>query len=93
MMRFQRAFSLHPLARAIALTSASSLLINQALAQEDAEDKLQIEEVIVTATKRSVDMQDLPQSIQAFSTEDRITFIFDYVPPSHLHHFSLEQKD
>jgi iron complex outermembrane receptor protein len=29
-----------------------------------------LEEVIVTATKRSVNMQDLPQSIQAFTTED-----------------------
>lgn len=29
-----------------------------------------LEEVIVTATKRSANMQDLPQSIQAFTTED-----------------------
>jgi len=39
-----------------------------ALAQ-DADEELVLEEVIVTATKREVNMQDLPQSINVFNTE------------------------
>ena len=38
---------------------------SQAIAQDP-----MLEEVIVTATKRSSNMQDIPQSIQAFTTED-----------------------
>jgi len=44
---------------------------NAALAQQDeAPGNVQIEEIIVTATKRAMPLQDVPQSIQAFSQED-----------------------
>ena len=40
----------------------------QALAQDDDNDDFGIEEIVVTATKRTVSIQDVPQSITAFST-------------------------
>jgi len=43
---------------------------NQALAQDTDDDEFVIDEIIVTATKRSIPLQDVPQSIQAFSQED-----------------------
>jgi len=50
---------------AIAVSAAITALSVSATAQNAA-----LEEIIVTATKRSANMQDLPQSIQAFTTED-----------------------
>jgi outer membrane receptor protein involved in Fe transport len=41
-----------------------------ALAQDSEVDDFQIEEIIVTATKRSLGIQDVPQSIIAFSTQE-----------------------
>jgi len=41
-----------------------------ALAQDADDDGFTIEEVLVTATKRTLNLQDVPQSIMAFSTAD-----------------------
>ena len=57
---------------AAALTPAG-----QALAQDqDADSDRVLEEVIVTATLREASMQDLPQSLQAFTTEDIVRNAF-----------------
>ncbi len=60
-----------PLARAIGLALVSSFVPIWAVAQDDdgSEARATLEEIIVTANKREMDMQDLPQSIQAFTTE------------------------
>ncbi|MEM1411160.1 MAG: TonB-dependent receptor [Pseudomonadota bacterium] len=51
---------------AAALTPAGQVLAQD----QEADDSGVLEEVIVTATFREASMQDLPQSIQAFTTED-----------------------
>jgi outer membrane receptor protein involved in Fe transport len=57
---------------AAALTPAG-----QALAQDQDSDEARVlEEVIVTATLREASMQDLPQSLQAFTTEDIVRNAF-----------------
>ena len=59
------AFRLTPVAAAVlAITQA------QVAAQEVEDDRNVIEEVVVTATKREADMQDVAQSITAFTTDD-----------------------
>lgn len=51
--------------------AASLAPAGQAMAQDqESEDSRILEEVIVTATFREASMQDLPQSLQAFTTED-----------------------
>lgn len=69
------AFSLTPLAAAV----ASVLYPVNALAQ----DTGGLEEVVVTATKRELDLQDVAQSISAFTEEDikrlRLDSMEDYV--------------
>lgn len=61
--------------RRLILTPVSAAVIaalnphNPALAQDNDESR-GIEEIIVTATRRSIPLQDVPQSIQAFSQED-----------------------
>jgi len=63
-------FNLHPLARAIALATASMPALAAAQSANEAEQQPgSLEEVIVTATKRSMNMQDIAQSIEAFDTE------------------------
>ena len=63
-------FTLHPLARAIALATATTPALAVAQTAEETEQAAgALEEVIVTATKRAVNMQDLPMSIEAFNTE------------------------
>ena len=76
MKRQYQSFSRHPLARAIALASTSSLLGGQAIAQDEGGKSQKLEEIVVTATKRQVDMQDIPQSIQAFGASDIQTLGF-----------------
>ena len=66
----------NPLGRAIALASISSLFVAQAAAQEGSDQGARLEEVIVTATKRELNMQDLGQSIQAFDSDDIKTLGF-----------------
>jgi len=61
-------FSLRPLARAVAVVTAASTP-GFAFAEEQEDSRGVIEEIIVTATKREADMQDVPQSIQAFNDE------------------------
>ncbi|KZX54928.1 hypothetical protein A3709_07905 [Halioglobus sp. HI00S01] len=60
-------YKLHPLARAIALATATAPAATLVFGQEAQTPAL--EEVIVTATKREVNMQDLAQSVQTFSAE------------------------
>lgn len=43
---------------------------SQVVAQEEEDDGLRLEEVVVTATKRTMSIQDVPQSIIAFSTQE-----------------------
>jgi iron complex outermembrane receptor protein len=62
-------FSLHPLARAIALATATTPALAAAQMAEEEQRPGALEEVIVTATKRSVNMQDLPMSIEAFNND------------------------
>jgi len=63
-------FTLHPLARAIAMATASMPALAAAQTADQTEQEAgMLEEVIVTATKREVNMQDLPMSIEAFNTE------------------------
>jgi outer membrane receptor protein involved in Fe transport len=60
----------------LALTPLSAAIVAAlnpgatALAQDADNEKFGIEEIIVTATKRSIPLQDVPQSITAFSQED-----------------------
>ena len=62
-----RGYMLTPVSAAViaALNPGSA-----ALAQDDEQSSRGIEEIIVTATKRSIPLQDVPQSIQAFSQDD-----------------------
>jgi len=63
-------FSMRPIARAIALATATTPALAMAQATEETQESAgALEEVIVTATKRAVNMQDLPMSIEAFGTE------------------------
>ncbi|NOR36318.1 MAG: TonB-dependent receptor plug domain-containing protein, partial [Woeseiaceae bacterium] len=55
-----------PLAQAVAIAIATMSVGTFAVAQETADP---FEEIIVTATKREMNLQDVPQSIQAFSTD------------------------
>ncbi|GAB2525129.1 TonB-dependent receptor [Microbulbifer agarilyticus] len=71
-----------PLASAISLAMASTLTSLAVFAQDvqDEEEKNSIvglEEVVVTATKRDENMQDIPQSIQAFTTDQIEKLGFD----------------
>ena len=61
-----RLFALKPIAKAIAVATAAGTYGPLSIA---AETQGVIEEIIVTATKREMDMQDVPQSIQAFNEE------------------------
>ncbi len=64
------AFRLKPLAVAIMVAhSPLAVVAQEAEPEEDAQGRM-IEEVIVTATKREANMQDLAQSITAFTTDD-----------------------
>ncbi len=80
MRAFTREFTIQPLRRAIALATISSLGTFNALSQESIEEpvneSVRLEEIIVTATKREENMQDLPQSIQAFGADDIKTLGF-----------------
>jgi iron complex outermembrane recepter protein len=67
MKRSMDRFKLNPLARAIALATATAPVAAYAQGQEH--DAPVLEEVIVTATKREVNMQDVAQSVQAFNTD------------------------
>jgi len=63
-------FSMRPIARAIALATATTPALAMAQSTEETQEAAgALEEVIVTATKRAVNMQDLPMSIEAFGTE------------------------
>lgn len=63
-------FSMRPVARAIALATAATPALAAAQSAEQTDNAAGVlEEVIVTATKRAVNMQDLPMSIEAFETE------------------------
>lgn len=65
-----RKFPFNSLGRVIALIPVSSLVVAQAAAQDGSGRSEGIDEVIVTATKRELNMQDLGQSIQAFGTDE-----------------------
>ncbi|MEQ3695748.1 MAG: TonB-dependent receptor [Pseudomonadales bacterium] len=76
MARFTPNRARHPLASAVSLALASTLMSGSVLAQTEEEGETEerkggmIEEVLVTATKRSVNMQDVAQSIQTMSGEE-----------------------
>ena len=63
------AFRLKPLAVAIIAAHSPLALVAQEQTEEE-ESGRTIEEVIVTATKREANMQDVAQSITAFTTDD-----------------------
>jgi len=65
-MVIQAKFKLTPVAGAIATALYPSL---QALAQDDTDSGVMLEEIIVTATKRSMSVQDIPATIQAITSE------------------------
>ena len=73
-------FSLHPLSKAIAALASASLS-SPAPAQladdQRGEGGGPIEEIVVTATRREEDAQDIPQSIHAFTGEDIHKLGFD----------------
>ena len=62
-------FQLKPLAVAIMAVHTPLAVVAQEQAEEEDTGRT-IEEVIVTATKREADLQDVAQSITAFTTED-----------------------
>ena len=67
----------------LAVSAACAGLAPNAMAQEAEDDAVRLEEIIVTATKRELSVQDIPMSIAAFTTDDifRMGFnqIDDYV--------------
>ena len=65
-METQQKFALTPVAGAIAVALAPS---HQAVAQTS---DVSLDEIVVTATKRSLDVQDIPASVQAI-TQDTLT--------------------
>ena len=68
--KFRQALPPAPKLRLSPLAAAVVAAIHGPAASAQAEDERRIEEVIVTATKREADMQDVAQSITAFTTED-----------------------
>ena len=69
-----RPFDSASLTPAAAAVIAAIYGINPAMAQDDS---LVIEEIVVTATKRAIPMQDLGQSIAVFTTADIERQAFD----------------
>ena len=63
------AFRLRPLAVAVIAVHSPLLAVAQQPTEEEETDRT-IEEIIVTATKREANMQDVAQSITAFTTDD-----------------------
>ena len=66
----QPTFRLKPLAIAIMAVHSPFVVLAQEESEEDETDGRAIEEIIVTATKRAENLQDVAQSITAFSTDD-----------------------
>lgn len=64
-METQHKYALTPIAGAVA---AALCPVHQAAAQDDS-DSFVLEEIIVTATKRSLNVQDIPASVQAITQE------------------------
>lgn len=64
-MEAQAKFALTPVAGAITAALYPSL---QAVAQDDVDKGAVLEEIIVTATKRSMSVQDIPASVQAITS-------------------------
>ena len=62
----QAKFVLTPVAGAIAAALYPSI---QAVAQDDVDDERYLDEIIVTSTKREMNVQDIPATIQAFTAE------------------------
>ncbi len=58
------------LMQATLLAASSTVAVTPALAQEAASDELVLEEVMVTATKREQNLQDVPISVMALGTRD-----------------------
>ena len=62
-MKTQQKYALTPIAGAVAVALCPA---HQATAQDD---EVTLDEIIVTATKRSVSIQDIPASVQAITQE------------------------
>ena len=54
----------------LAISTACASVAPNAMAQEADGDALRIDEIVVTATKRAANLQDVPMSIAAFTNED-----------------------
>ena len=65
-MEMQTRYALTPIAGAIATALAPA---HQALAQDTDDSAYALEEIIVTATKRSVSLQDVPATVMAITQE------------------------
>jgi outer membrane receptor protein involved in Fe transport len=65
-METQAKFALTPVAGAITAALYPSI---QAIAQDDVEDEGFLDEIIVTSTKREMNVQDIPATIQAITSE------------------------
>ncbi|MEH6607074.1 MAG: TonB-dependent receptor [Pseudomonadales bacterium] len=61
--------AINPITRAVAIATAASMASFSAFSQNNSNSPVALEEVLVTATKREVNLQDVPQSIQAFNNE------------------------
>lgn len=70
--RLKSKYTMTPLAAAVIAALSPA---NPALAQ-DVDDDLTIDEILVTATKRTLNLQDVPQSIQAFSQDSIEKMVF-----------------
>ncbi len=65
-MEMQKKYALTPIAGAVATALCPA---QQAVAQDADSDAVTLDEIIVTATKRELSVQDIPASIQAISSD------------------------
>lgn len=64
-----RSFQIRPVSHAVAMACSAVALVSPAMAQDDLDGTLEIEEIIVTAQKREQDIQAVPITINVLSSE------------------------